>query len=355
MAYTTIDDPSVYFNTNLYTGNGSSSHAITGVGFQPDWVWIKRRNDADSNFVYDSVRFNGSNAYWLQTNNTNAEGSDRPLTAFGSDGFTIGSNNSGLNANSSTYVSWNWKADSAVSGNTLQGGSSSKTYAGRVNTTAGISIIKYVGNGVGGHEIPHNLSETPVFYIIKRLSDTEHWQVYHASNTSAPQTDYLQLSTNEATVDANTRWNDTAPGTNSIVVGSHVSVNTEDDNYIAYIFSQKKGYSKFGSYTGNGNADGSFIYTGFKPALVIVKKSDSEAQNWFLMDNKRNGFNGQNYNLEADTNEAEQTNSDIDILSNGFKCRSNGNGHNTSGHGYIFMAFAEQPFVTSTGVPATAR
>jgi len=351
MAYTDIDDPTIYFNTKLYTGTGSSN-AITGVGFQPDWVWIKSRSDGLSHALFDSVRgvtkVLNSNATTAEYTNTDT------LTAFGTDGFTVGSN-TGVNTNTATRVAWNWKADSAVSGNTLQGGSSSKTYAGRVNTTAGISIIKYVGNGVGGHEIPHNLSETPVFYIIKRLSDTEHWQVYHASNTSAPQTDYLQLSTNEATVDANTRWNDTAPGTNSIVVGSHVSVNTENDNYIAYIFSQKKGYSKFGSYTGNGNADGSFVYTGFKPALVIVKKSDSEAQNWFLMDNKRNGFNGQNYNLEADTNEAEQTNSDIDILSNGFKCRSNGNGHNTSGHGYIFMAFAEQPFVTSTGVPATAR
>ena len=364
MAYTTIDDPTAYFQTALYTGNASSNKAITNDGnsdLQPDWVWIKERSSTSSHFVNDSVRGAGKNLY---TNLAEAEGTNTALfTSFDSDGFTVGNTNQG-NQNNETYVAWQWKSESAVSGNTLQGGSNSKTYAGSVNTTAGISIIKYVGNGVGGHEIPHNLSETPVFYIIKRLSDTEHWQVYHAHNTSAPQTDYLQLSTNEATVDANTRWNDTAPGTNSIVVGSHASVNTEDDNYVAYIFSQKKGYSKFGIYTGNGQAsDGPFIYLGFKPAFLIIK-TNSHADDWRLLDNRRSGsggFNPNNVHLYAHTNGADATSSTnsvpdgVDFLSNGFKIRQATNGLNRSAGTYIYMAWAENPFVTSTGITTTAE
>ena len=356
MAYTDIDDPSAYFQIALYTGNASSNKAITNDGnsdLQPDWVWIKERSSTSSHFLNDSVRGAGKNIY---SDNTSAEGTNTALfTSFDSDGFTVGNTNQG-NQNNETYVAWQWKSESAVSGNTLQGGSNSKTYAGRVNTTAGISIIKYVGNGVGGHEIPHNLSETPVFYIIKRLTNTEHWQVYHASNTSAPQTDYLQLSTNEATVDANTRWNDTAPGTNSIVVGSHASVNTEDDNYVAYIFSQKKGYSKFGSYTGNGSTDGPFIYLGFKPAWVMTKRSDG-AGDWAIMDIARNEFNVMNKYLKAQANDADNTDAsfDIDAVSNGFKIRYNNGNYNADGGAYIYIAFASNPFVTSTGIPTTAR
>ena len=351
MAYTTINDPSAFFQTVLYTGNGGTQ-AITNTGnsdLQPNWIWTKVRSEAGSHRLVDTVR---GLAKPVGANGTDAEADETNYSAFDSDGFSLV--NDSLNENTRTYVAWQWKSESAVSGNTLQGGSNSKTYAGSVNTTAGISIIKYVGNGVGGHEIPHNLSETPVFYIIKRLSNTEHWQVYHAHNTSAPQTDYLQLSTNEATVDANTRWNDTAPGTNSIVVGSHASVNTEDDNYVAYIFSQKKGYSKFGSYTGNGNADGTFIYTGFSPSFVMVKAS-STTGNWTMFDNKRSPFNFVDNHLYANTSAAEQTASAgyIDFLSNGFKKTDTFN--NASGQTYIYMAFAEHPFVSSTGTPTTAR
>ena len=361
MAYTTIDDPSAFFQTVLYTGNGGTQ-AITNTGnsdLQPNWIWTKVRSEAGSHRLVDTVRGLAKPVF---ANGTDAEADETNYSAFDSDGFSLV--NESLNENTRTYVAWQWKAESAVSGNTLQGGSNSKTYAGSVNTTAGISIIKYVGNGVGGHEIPHNLSETPVFYIIKRLSNTEHWQVYHASNTSAPQTDYLQLSTNEATVDANTRWNDTAPGTNSIVVGSHASVNTEDDNYVAYIFSQKKGYSKFGIYTGNGQAsDGPFIYLGFKPAFLIIK-TNSHADDWRLLDNRRSGsggFNPNNVHLYAHTNGADATSSTnsvpdgVDFLSNGFKIRQATNGLNRSAGTYIYMAWAENPFVTSTGITTTAE
>ena len=341
-----INKPNEYFNTKLYTGDGNSSHAITGVGFQPDWVWIKRRNDVDSHFIYDSVRFDGSNAYWLQTNNTNAEGSDRPLTAFGSDGFTIGSNNSGLNANSSTYVSWNWLASNTTASNT--DGSITSTVS--ANTTAGFSIVSYTGTGSNA-TVGHGLGAVPRMIIVKRRDGSDSWVVQHGSLGSGKA---LNLDSTGAVQTYDPYWNATEPTTSVFSIGTDGRTNGSSETYIAYCFADKKGYSKFGSYTGNGNADGTFIYTGFKPAFVIIKGS-SGITNWTMYDNKRDPFNTTTQNLRPNTSGAETTDHDIDMLSNGFKHRGSGSGGNGSGISYIYMAFAENPFVTSSGIPTCAR
>ena len=354
MSYTNgLDKPTDYFNTKLYTGNGSSSHAITGVGFQPDWVWIKRRNDVDSHFIYDSVRFDGSNAYWLQTNNTNAEGSDRPLTAFGSDGFTIGSNNSGLNANSSTYVSWNWLASNTTASNT--DGSITSTVS--ANTTAGFSIVSWTGNGSNGATIGHGLGVTPAIVITKRRSAVGDWLVGGSliDTVRGGANSLLLLNGNNA-MDSNSEVYQTFSST-TFQVGTNEYANTSGSTMISYCFAEKKGFSKFGSYTGNGNADGTFVYTGFKPAFVIIKPYTNAGYTWNIYDNKRDSDNVVSQVLTANTSSAEITSSNntLDFLSNGFKCRATDGNTNGSGFGYIYMAFAENPFVTSTGIPSCAR
>jgi len=341
-----INKPNEYFNTKLYTGDGNSSHAITGVGFQPDWVWIKRRNDVDSHFIYDSVRFDGSNAYWLQTNNTNAEGSDRPLTAFGSDGFTIGSNNSGLNANSSTYVSWNWLASNTTASNT--DGSITSTVS--ANTTSGFSIVSYTGTGANA-TVGHGLGAVPRMIIVKRRDGSDSWVVQHGSLGASKA---LNLDSTGAVQTYDPYWNATEPTTSVFSIGTDGRTNGSSETYIAYCFAEKKGYSKFGSYTGNGNADGTFIYTGFKPAFVMLKNTSS-AQDWSMKDNKRPGYNVTDDILYPNGNYAEGSGGDIDIVSNGFKIRTTAANTNGSGNTFIYMAFAENPLVGTNNIPATAR
>ena len=351
MAYTTIDKPTDYFETITYTGNGSSLE-VNGLDFQPDWVWIKKRSNAANSMVYDSVR--GVKKH-LHTNTKDTEVSeaddDIGLNSFDSDGFTVKVNGN-TNTNTHTFASWNWKAGTAASGNT-SGSGTAKTFSSSSSSTAGFSIVKYIGNGTTNHAIPHGCGAAPTMIIVKTTTKSN--QAWPVDNRQVNGVMYLDETSNAGSYGDDNPFTSVAPTSSVFSVGSPGNTNYNDDTYIAYCFAEVKGYSKFGSYTGNGNADGTFVYTGFRPALVIVKKYNNESQDWFLMDNKRIGYNGGTYNLESNTNLAEQTNSDIDILSNGFKTRSDGNGHNTSGHGYIFMAFAEQPFVTSTGVPATAR
>jgi len=349
MSYTNgLDKPSDFMDTVLYTGNGSSQN-IGGLDFQPDWVWIKSRSLVKDHDLYDSVR--GAD-FPLESNTDVAEqdAGGQGLTSFRSDGFAIG-NRSTINSSSATQVSWNWKAGTSFTNDASATGIGSIDSAGSVNTDAGFSIVSYTGTGSTA-TVGHGLGTAPAMILIKGRSFVDEWLVYHQSmgNTHA-----INLNLNNASSSSINYWRNTTPSSSVVYIGANDKHNKSSETYIAYCFAEKQGYSKFGSYTGNGNANGTFVYTGFKPALVICKKADSDTNDWFLMDNKRNGFNGQNYNLEANTNEAEQSNSDIDILSNGFKTRSSGNGHNTNGHGYIYMAFAENPFVTSTGVPATAR
>jgi len=333
-------------NTKPYTGTGSEL-AITGVGFQPDWTWIKGRNVAYDNNVFDAVR--GSTKR-MMTNQTTAETTQaQMIKSFDSDGFTLGTDGGVNENNTRTYVAWNWKANGQGSSNT--DGSINTTYTS-ANTTAGFSIIKYAGTGSSG-TIGHGLSATPKVLIIKEIDGTESWRVWHR-NAPNYSTKALSLDSNSAEF-SQTNWIGTVD--NSIItLGSDSSINTSGNNYICYAFAEKQGYSKFGSYTGNGNADGTFVYTGFKPAWVMIKRTDDTA-NWSTVDVKRDTYNSAIKRLNADQSNAENTSLDpfVDILSNGFKLKATSAAFNGSGGSYIYMSFAEAPLVGTNNIPANAR
>ena len=368
MAYTTIDDPSVYFQTKLYTGTGSSQ-AYTNDGnsdLQPDWLWIKIRSSADGHHLFDSSR---GVTKRIHTDSSSAEvtisdGSN--LTAIGSDGFTLGGNG-GVNGSSSTYVAWQWKAN----GGTTTTNDASATSVGTIdsvyqaNTTAGFSIVTYTGTTSAG-TIAHGLGAVPRMIIIKNRDDgAENWAVYHAGIASDAETDYLYLdSTNAAADDANL-FNDTAPTSTVFSIGTSGVVN-QAEAHIAYCFAEIKGYSKIGSYTGNGNADGPFLYLGFRPKFIIIKRTDTTGS-WFLIDsvrdintlgaaNTKGSAEAQHQQLFADASDAEATynSSAGDFLSNGYKLKGTNASTNASGGTFIYLAFAEHPLVSSKGVPTTA-
>jgi len=350
MAYTTINKSGDYFNTKLYTGN-YSTNAITGVGHQPDMVWLKSRSFAQNHEMYDAVRTATKRIY---PNGTYVEDTDTAgLTAFNSDGFTLGSSNSS-NKSGDTFASWNWKAGTGQ-GSSNTDGSINTTYTS-VNTTAGFSISSYTGTGSNA-TVGHGLGSIPKMIIVKNRDNTTGWGVYHAS---LGNTKYLQLNDTAAEGTASTFWNNTTPTNQVFSIGTSGWMNNSGEKYIAYCFADKKGYSKFGSYTGNGNADGTFIYTGFKPAFVIAKRSDAGAA-WVMYDSKRDIDNPADHRLLANANNVElvgDANTDIDFLSNGFKTRNADSDSNASGGTYIYMAFAEEPLVANSGtdgVPATAR
>ena len=466
MAYSSITKPTDYFNTKLYSGTGSSQ-TISGVGFQPDWTWIKIRSGADSHSLEDSVR--GANKH-LRSDATTAEteSGTAQITSWNTDGFVLGSGDGQVNGSSSTYASWNWLAggtapaitysvkvvsdsgnkyrfddfgtsavtldlqeggtytfdqsDSSNSGHPLRfsttsdgthgGGSEyttgvtttgtpgsagaktvitvaasaptlyyyctqhsgmggqantnstfgSSNFSGSTqsnvsaNTTAGFSIVSYTGNGVSGATVGHGLSTTaPKIVLIKKRSGADSWTML---NTNIDLNKYLKLNGNDAAV-SDAMFNNTAPTTSVFTVDADGQVNENSNTFVAYCFSEVKGYNKFGSYTGNGNADGTFIYTGFKPAWIMVKVTN-DGDNWHIIDNKRNPFNAMDSHLFANLTTAETTTSsyDFDMLSNGFKPRSTNNAFNASTKPYVYMAFAENPFVANdsgTAVPVTAR
>ena len=350
MAYTVIDKPSDYFNAVLYTGNGSTQ-AVTGVGFQPDWTWIKCRNDAQEPRLVDSVR--GTTKYIDASLNIAELTDTNILTSFDTDGFTLG-DDAISNYSSNTHVAWNWKAGTAFTNDASATGVGSIDSAGSVNTDSGFSIIQFSGTGSLG-TVAHGLGVAPSFIAFKRLDTTGNWVNYHKSIGA---TKYLRFDTGSAEITASDEFNDTEPTSTVFTVQTDGAVNASGtDNIIAYCFADVKGFSKFGEYAGNGNADGTFVYTGFKPAFVMVKRYDGAGQGWNIFDNKRDPFNLVDEFLIADVNNAEATGGalNLDFLSNGFKFRGTDGGSNTSGSEYIYMAFAENPFVTSTGIPATAR
>jgi len=352
MAYTTIDKPSDYFNTKLYTGTGSSN-AVTGVGFQPDWTWIKSRTATEAHRIIDSVRGAEEEIY---SNLNDAEFNEaQGLKSFDSDGFTVGTT-PGYNGNNKNIVSWNWKAGTSFTNDASSTSVGDIDSDGSVSATAGFSIAKFTTTGSSVQTVAHGLGSIPDMYIVKGRANGTHWFVYHKD---IGNTHYLKLNATEAKTD-NPMWGDTSP------TSTVFSINP--DNFgattsIGYFFKSIKGYSKFGSYTGNGNADGTFVYTGFKPAWTLIKRTDSATGgSWILFDNKRgtNVINPVDVVMAASNNQSESdwgTTYDCDYLSNGFKWRMNGSGgyNNISGGTYIYMAFAENPFTTSTGVPATAR
>ena len=345
MAYTAIDKPSDYFVTKLYNGSGSTQ-SITGLDFQPDWVWLKRRSSARGHTVYDAPRGATYGVYPDLTSGQSVGSS--ALTAFNSDGFSLGADDR-VSGSGHTYVSWNWKANGAGATNEAGSINTIKTSA---STTSGFSIITYTGNGSSGATIGHGLGVAPKVVIVKLTSGGGYdWGVYHAS---LGNTKNMRMNLTDAVATSTAFWNDTTPTSTLVSLGDNATTNSSG-TYVAYCFAEVKGFSKMGSYTGNGNADGPFIYTGFKPAWIMIK-SATTAESWMLFDNKRLGFNPDNDYLLANNTDAEPADEEVlDIVSNGFKPRVTAGTLNTSGQTYIYMAFAESPFVTSTGIPATAR
>jgi len=352
MAYTTIDDPSAHFQTVLWTGDGNSTQAITNTGnsdLQPDFIWSKLRSGANSHHVSDTSR---GITIKSATNNTNAEGTDATIHAsVQSDGFTVGDAGA-VNTDSATYVAWQWKCNGGTrTTNTESGNNPAGGY--QANTTAGFSIIDYTGTGATG-TMAHGLGVIPEWIVFKARAGTENWPNYHVStgNTHA-----VDLNRTVVKQDNDTLFNDTTPTSSVFTVGSDSAINADGVAYIAYCFTPIQGYSKFGSYVGNGNDDGPFIYTGFKPAMFFRKRTDG-ANGWNIWDNQRATFNEMHTSSAIHTTAAEDSNTgynDIDFLSNGVKIHDTGDSHNGSDMNYIYCAWAESPFVTSEGIPATAR
>ena len=342
MAYTTINKSTDYFTTSIYDGAGSAQSVVTGT-FQPDLIWIKARDKVVSYLLTDSVRGIGKQLY-PATNGAETSYSGS-LTSFNSDGFSIAGGGNETGHDDHTYVSWNWKANGSGSSNT--DGNVNTTVS--ANATAGFSIVKYTGSGSQTATFGHGLNAVPKMIIIKKLNAANDWVVYHEAITSANR---LKLNTSEAS-SSSPNWRATPT---SSVFNSNASdiINNTGDSYIAYCFAEKPGYSKIGSYTGNGSADGPFTYTGFKPSWILLKNcTQTDGQHWELFDNKRLGYNGANNSLQPNVTNVESLLA-VDILSNGFKLKTGHSHINTSGSTYIYMAFG-QSIVGSNNVPVTAR
>ena len=328
-AYTTIDDPSAYFQIKLYTAAGA--YTFDGNSdMQPDWMWIKERNGTNEHNLFDSVR--GTTKRLESSTNAAEQTSSTTLTAFGSDGFTVGTN-PGTGQNGSNYVGWGWKE----------------------TADAGFDIVTYSGSSASSKTVSHNLSAVPKMILVKCRSAGENWAVYHHTlgNTHA-----LFLNTTGGSSDTPV-FADTTPTSSVFSVNADDRTGANGKTYVAYVFAEKQGYSKFGSYVGNGNANGTFIYTGFKPAFFLQKKSSAAGNYWNMWGyTSASGSNPIGRRLFPNVNAAE-SNQDgspmADFCSNGVKLRQTDSDYNGSGATYIYMAFAENPFVTSTGVPATAR
>ena len=335
----TIKLPNQHFNTLLYTGNDSSDRDITGVGFQPDWLWIKNREGPDWNQIIDAVR--GANKT-LFSNTTDGEDTDNTnghVNSFLADGFNVTAGDSGnVNENNENYVAWNWNAG----GSTVTNNDGSISSSVRANTTAGFSIIAFEGTGSLG-TVGHGLGVKPDVMIFKNRDQAHGWLVYHSSLGA---TKNLSLNTNAAVATASNKFNDTEPTSTVFTVNTAADSNQSGQSIIAYCFSEVKNYSKFGSYTGNGNADGTFVYTGFRPAWIMTKNADTGSTWWFIYDVKRETYNPQRTILGANVNNAEYYDNayKIDILSNGFKARGTQPEINKSGDTIIYLAFAESPF-----------
>ncbi len=351
MAYTTINKSTDYFNTKLYTGS-NSTQSVTGVGFQPDLVWIKNRSSTPDHMLNDVVRTAGKQ---INSNTTTVELDRTYFQSFNSDGFSLEGNVSDYNQSGSNFASWNWLAGGTASSNT--DGSITTTVS--ANTTAGFSIIDFTGNETNS-SVGHGLGVSPSMFIMKRYTDdgyssTTAWYTYHKSLAS---NNYLELQSSSAVAtNDGSLWNTSTPVTSSVInIGFNANSNHSGNKTLIYAFAEKTGYSKFGSYIGNGSTDGIFVYTGFKPAFIMVKNI-SFGQSWVIQDNKRNTYNPLDLYLYPNLNNADNQNSghNLDFLSNGFKSRNTGGNVNAYSQEYIYMAFAEAPLVGTNNVPANAR
>ena len=335
MAYTTIDDPELYFQVKIYTGDGNDNRAITFDGeedMQPDLTWFKNRGATAWHNVYDAVR--GVNKA-LAANDDNAEESrSDTMDSFDSNGFTLGNDTSqnpdGLNTNADghTYVAWCWKE----------------------SATAGFDIVAYTGNATAGNTVSHSLSAVPKMIVTKGRAGTNNWSIYHEARGNGKA---LLFNLDYAEQDYTSFWNDTTPSSSVFTLGDGSDTNPSA-TMIAYLWSEKQGFSKFGSYVGNNNADGAFVFTGFRPAFVLIKNA-TDAADWTINDIARDPGNVNNLRLFINDPKVESSGSNsMDMLSNGFKLRSTDSGNNGP-QTYIYAAFAEAPLVNSKGVPCNAR
>ena len=344
MAYTTINKPLDHFNARLYTGTGSALN-VTGVGHQPDLVWCKDRSASNNHILHDVVRGVNYQIYSdINNAQTNASGF---LTAFGTDGFTLGTDGA-INTNGNNYVSWNWKAGNS-SGSTNYNGTINSTVS--VNTTAGFSIVRYTGTGSNA-TVGHGLGVAPSWILFKNLSSARNWIVYH---TGIGATKNLYLDLDNAANTSSTTFQDTEPTSTVFSVGTSVGVNESGDSIIAYCFAEKQGFSKFGRFTANASTNGPFLYCGFRPRLLIIKRDNSAAP-WSTVDAARNTVNQVNLELKLDTNAVDANQGDgCDFLSNGVKLRDSADMNSGNGDTFVFHAFAEAPLVGSNNIPCTAR
>ena len=332
-----------HFNTVLYQANSQQAKTVTGLGLRPDWLWIKGRSFEDHHATFDSNR--GVTKYF-RTSGNDLEFSDNTLvTAFNDDGFVLGTDSSGwVNYGTNTLVAWAWVANASTATATISESGNNPAAVVQANPTAGFSLITYTGTGATG-TIAHGLSAVPKWMLIKNRDVADAWAVYHGALTAAPATDYIVISSAAATVDDATYWNDTAPTSSVFTVNTVHNVNANGEKYVAYVFAEVDGYSQFGGYTGNGSADGPMVFTGFRPAWLMIKCSSNGSTNWFILDNKRDVNNEVLQDLTANTSAEEADNSNfLDFLSNGFKLRTTGAAVNGAGRTMIYMAFAEAPF-----------
>jgi len=345
MAYSTISKSSAYMNPKKYSGTGSTQ-AITGVGFQPDFSWIKNASSGSNydHHLYDAIR--GATKS-LASNNADAETTKATgLTAFDSDGFTVGAD-VGVNSNGSTLISWNWKANGSGSTN---GDGSITTTATSVNTAGGFSICQWTGTGSNA-TIGHGLGVAPKMIIVKNISTSDSWNVYHESIGNDKR---LFLDTTGGESSTSDAWNSASPTTSVFSIGTNTGTNGSGNTLIAYAFAEIPGFSKIGEYAGNANTNGTFIYTGFKPSFLLVKQYSSSGEDWNIYDSKRNLDNSTDIALFPNLNNAEATKSGgMNFLSNGIKMTGTDGAFNTS-QNYIYMAFG-QPIVSTNGDIATAR
>ena len=353
MAYTTIDDPEKYFKPVKYVGN-LLQHPVEGFNHQPDWLWFKNADTTNSHNLLDSTR--GTDKTLEGTNNNNAEGDTTTrLDSFDSDGFTVETDPS-VNGNNNEIVVFSWAANGGSVTNVAESGDN-PGFSRQTSTTAGFSIIKYTGTGAVG-TIAHGLGIVPDFIIIKRLENADNWRTYDSAGGG---TKAMRLNLNGGHGTSSSFYNDTDATSSVFTVGTNSEINGDAETYIAYVFGSVKGYSKIGSYVGNGNADGPLVYTGFKPSWVMVKKSNGGSHDWYIQygnttfDDVSQAANPVKSSLIANSSGAKATENSMDFVNDGFKLRTSGNGHNTSGHTYIYMAFAQNPLVNSNGIPGNAH
>jgi hypothetical protein len=332
----TIKKPNQHFDATLWTGTGSTQSITNAGGFQPDFVWSKRRNGIASNILIDSIVGGNPPERYLSSDTTSATTANADvITALNNNGFTVGTSGA-LNGSTNTYVGWQWKAGGASTVNTSGTISSNVS----VNTTAGFSVVTYTGTGSNA-TVGHGLGVVPKMMIVKnRGVGTTNWLVYHSTLTG---TSALYLNTTEATQTFSDIWNNTAPTSTVISLGTTNNANASANTYVAYCFAEVEGYSKFGSYTGNASTDGPFVFTGFLPKYILIKRTDTTAS-WVVMDTSRGLYNASYYYLLPNSTDADSGPIAMDFLSNGFKLRLTSAAWNASGGTYIYMAFAEAPF-----------